>query len=126
MIDDDSNLEAVLGRENGTAATPRSMTTPEILPCPWCGSAADTCGAAVLCESEDCHAFGPDAPSKAAAIAAWNAVARKVQAHGALVDALKDARRYVTGAYECAFPDEAENEHVLAQIDAALALAGAE
>lgn len=31
-------------------------------------------------------------------------------------DALKDAERYVAGAYECAFPDEVENEQVLLNI----------
>lgn len=40
-----------------------------------------------------------------------------------LYAALAQARRYVELAYECAFPDESENERVLAEIDAALAKA---
>ncbi len=34
--------------------------------------------------------------------------------------ALRDARAYVYGAYECAFPDPLENERVLREVDAAL------
>lgn len=43
-----------------------------------------------------------------------------------LYEALEDARRYVSGAYECAFPDEQENERVLDAVDAALAKARGE
>lgn len=41
-----------------------------------------------------------------------------------LVAALSKSKRYVSGAYECAFPDEEENAQVLIDIDAALAAAG--
>ena len=41
-----------------------------------------------------------------------------------LVAALSKSKRYVSGAYECAFPDEEENAQVLSDIDAALAAAG--
>lgn len=37
-----------------------------------------------------------------------------------LLEALKQARQYVYGAYECAFPDEGENQAVLADVDAAI------
>jgi hypothetical protein len=40
-----------------------------------------------------------------------------------LLSALKSARRYVVGAYECAFPNESENTEVLADIDLAIAKA---
>ena len=36
------------------------------------------------------------------------------------LEALQEARRYVVGAYECAFPDETENARVLQQIDEAI------
>jgi hypothetical protein len=37
-----------------------------------------------------------------------------------LYEALKKARLYVVGAYECAFPDQQENDEVLEEIDAAI------
>lgn len=43
-----------------------------------------------------------------------------------LLEALKEARRYVVGAYECAFPDDSENAAVLVDIDAAIAKAEGE
>lgn len=38
-----------------------------------------------------------------------------------MLQALKDARRYVAGAYECAFPDSDENAAVLTAIDVLIA-----
>lgn len=43
-----------------------------------------------------------------------------------LVAALSKSKRYVSGAYECAFPDEEENTQALSDIDAALRAAGAQ
>lgn len=56
------------------------MTTPEILPCPWCGSGASMYGTeefgyGIACDRIDCHSTGPDRATKAEAIAAWNRVA---------------------------------------------------
>lgn len=39
-----------------------------------------------------------------------------------LLETLKTARRYIDGAYECAFPDEAENLAALNDVDEAIAL----
>lgn len=43
-----------------------------------------------------------------------------------LVAVLSKSKRYVSGAYECAFPDEEENAQVLIDIDAAIAATGAQ
>ena len=43
-----------------------------------------------------------------------------------LYEALVEARRYVLGAYECAFPNESENQRILESVDAALAKARGE
>ena len=40
------------------------------------------------------------------------------------LDALRLARPYVVRAYECAFPDEMENQFVLKMVDAAMQSAG--
>jgi hypothetical protein len=48
-------------------------------------------------------------------------IALRMNAHEGLVEALKDAVPYIAGSYECAFPDEPENERVLQQAKAALA-----
>lgn len=42
-----------------------------------------------------------------------------------LVAALSKSKRYVSCAYECAFPDEEENAQVLSDIEAAISAAGA-
>lgn len=47
-----------------------------------------------------------------------------VNAFDGLVEALRASRRYVVGAYECAFPDAMENEQILSEIDDALRAAG--
>jgi hypothetical protein len=49
-------------------------------------------------------------------------IALRLNAHQGLVEALKDAVPYIAGSYECAFPDEPENERVLQQAKAALAM----
>jgi hypothetical protein len=49
-------------------------------------------------------------------------IALRLNAHEGLVEALKDAVPYIAGSYECAFPDEPENERVLQQAKAALAM----
>lgn len=46
------------------------------------------------------------------------------QGEQAALDLLKRARRYVEGAYECAFPDSQTNREMLADIDAILAAKG--
>lgn len=58
------------------------MTTPEILPCPWCGGDAEvydcewTPGSFIVnCENSKCYAEGPRIPGRKEAIAAWNRVA---------------------------------------------------
>ena len=53
-------------------------------------------------------------------------IVRAVNAHEALVEACEAALPYVEGAYECAFPDASENDSVVAQLRAALALAKGE
>lgn len=50
-------------------------------------------------------------------------IVRCVNAHDALVEALKACLPYVSGAYECVFPDSAKNKAVLNDARKALALA---
>lgn len=54
----------------------------DILPCPWCGAAADIFDDlnSVKCGSYSCDARGPYTATSAEAIAAWNRVAALVQA----------------------------------------------
>lgn len=71
--------------------------------------------------------FLPDGPRGPIGRLAIAAIIRKHHCPVAdLYAALAQARRYVELAYECAFPDESENERVLAEIDAALAKARGE
>lgn len=125
------------------------MTTPEILPCP-CGSepifvivGGGKFQAWCHKTSKSCLARGPVCGSRDEAVERWNDVARKVQAHGALVEALKRAvtlmdatERFVEknpiGDYTVFF-DEADCDGSCLAVDCAaavleakLALAGAE
>jgi hypothetical protein len=68
--------------------------------------------------------FCQEDTSELDAVHAENAAnARLIAAAPELLEALTEARDYVVKAYECAFPDAAENDAVLGRVDAAIARA---
>jgi hypothetical protein len=52
----------------------------------------------------------------------WRAYSRVKRERNALLAACREMLPYVDGAYECAFPNESENESVAASARAAIAL----
>ncbi len=75
-------------------------------------------GAEAAIEREDCNRFIERDDAQA--------ILELLAIQAQLVEALAESRRYVIGAYECAFPDEGKNLQVLSDVDAALAAAGAQ